>query len=155
MENKDTILFQEPVSLEPVDSISLDEKRLKLAELLSLGRTVKVIAGTLDVSESWVRLHKKDPEVITAVRELQNEAIQTAKLCIQSASVKAANKMDKLIDSSDEKIAMAASIDTLNRLGLKAADRKEETININYSQMSPEQLKKEIEERIKALRGDD
>jgi DNA-binding CsgD family transcriptional regulator len=153
-DNQDIILTEEPIVVD-LEIHGLDEKRMKLAELLSLGRSIKEIAVQLNKSPAWVRAHKKDADVIAMVKELQAEALQSAKMCIQSSTIKAALKIEELIDSKDERIALAAATNTLDRVGLKAAEKKEENITLTYTHMSKEELTASIMERIQALRGEE
>ena len=151
MLNKDIILAQES---KEIKEIELDDRLYKLSEYLSMGIPIKDLAERLSRSEAWVRKYRKDPRVVSFVKELQAEALQSAKLCIQNTTIKAALKIEALIDDPDPKIALAASTNTLDRVGLKAAEKKEETININYAHMTNEEIRESIESRLRALRGE-
>lgn len=131
--------------------IEIDERRTMLAQQVSLGLGVGQIADSLQVSEAWVRNHKRDPEVGALVKELQLEAVTAAKLAVTHASVLAAQTMTNLLDCPKPEIQLSAAKDILDRLGIKTAQKTESTVNIKYADLSRDEIKQSLASRMAAL----
>ena len=144
------ILEKEPKEHNEVIVIEMDQAKIQLAQMAALGNSVTVIANTLGRSEAWVRQYKKSNDVKALVMELQREAIESAKLTLTNGAAKAAETICLLMEDSNPGIKLAASRDVLDRLGMKAVERKEITTNVNIN-ADPEERKKLLMERFKRL----
>src|SRR5262245_46895868 len=81
-------------------SVRLTRDRVRrLAELLIAGCTRKEIAKTLDVSPRTVTRWKQDPAVQAEYDRLLKRGPET----------RALEKLDRLLDSNDDKVALAAA----------------------------------------------
>lgn len=141
------ILTIEPEQGEEGLAIPPDQNKLMLAEMLSVGKSTKEIAANLDRSEAWVRKWKKDPGVQGLVMQLHNEAVETAKSIIVSGTQKAASTLVDLMDTGPASIRLAAAKDILDRLGMKAPDKKqiEATVNVTSGLSREERMARIIE----------
>lgn len=141
------ILTMEPEQSAEGLAIPPDQTKLMLAEMLSVGKSTKEIAENLDRSDAWVRKWKKDPGVVAMVNELHGEAVETAKSVIISGTQKAASTIVDLLDTGPASIRLAAAKDILDRLGMKAPDRKqiEATVNVNSGLSREERLARILE----------
>ena len=127
------ILTMEPEQSAEGLAVPPDQTKLMLAEMLSVGKSTKDIAANLDRSEAWVRRWKKDPGVMSLVAELHSEAVETAKSVLVSGTQKAASTIVDLMDTGPASIRLAAAKDILDRLGMKAPDRKQIEANVNVN----------------------
>ena len=157
--NTKSLLVEQPKEYNnKPELLSLDERKIKLAEYISLGYKPTQIAEILGVSVGWVRTNKKDQAVTKLVSELQAEALDSARKKIVDNTQKAAEKIIFLMEqSSDERVQLAAAKDLLDRSGIKDKDSQGHsgnTINFNFSQMSMDELKIAILTRVKNLGWD-
>ncbi len=149
-DNQSKELFNmDPEDTSDVVEVQMDQAKAMLAQMTALGQPVKAIAETLGRSEAWVRSHRKDEDVKVVVMALQREAIESAQAAITSSSVEAAQKLRELITNPNPGISLAACKDILDRLGLRAVERKEVTTTVVTA--DPEERKRLLLERIKRL----
>ena len=139
-----------PVVLE-TEAISLDQRFIALAQALAMGYKTVDIAAQLAVSEAWVREHKKDPDVVKLVSDLQSEALANAKTILTVSSEQAARKLTELLEASKESVALGAANSILDRNGLKVPDKVEHTNNLFVGVMSTEEIKAQLRSRLAAL----
>ncbi len=153
--SEEELIDREPEEIVEIENY-IDDKRALLAQKLSMGKRICDIAYELNVSEAWVRTHKKDKEVVALMRELQREAIEYAKNAITYGSVRAVETINELMsEMAPPQVRLAAAKDILDRLGFKAAERSEVTHNIRFSNLSPEERKADLKERIRILESDE
>lgn len=156
--SQEPLLLEPPKSRETREVLSLDEKRLRLAEMLASGYKPIEIAEELGVSTGWVRTHKRDGDVVKIVNDLQSEALESAKRYLVSKTVKAAKTIGTLMEfSKDEKVQLAAAKDLLERGGIKINESQQSvgtTINFNFQNMSAEELQIALITRMRALETD-
>lgn len=143
------IFNNDPVEPRIVE-LTIDESKAMLAQKAAMGISVKDIAHQLGRSEAWVRQYKKEPEIRAIITELQKEALECAKLTITAGTALAAETMVKLLADPNPGIKLGAARDLLDRLGLKAPDRKQVEANITIT-ADPIERKKQLMERIKRL----
>lgn len=115
------------------EKLPLDEVMINLAQMLSVGKTTSEIALALDRSVNWVRTHKRDEDVISLVNLLHKEAVESARSVIIGNTEKAASTIVTMMDLGPPSVRLAAAKDLLDRLGMKAPDKKqiETTVNVN------------------------
>lgn len=154
--NNDDLILIEP-QLVSKEIIPMDERKIMLSQKLSLGYKVKEIARDLRVSEAWVREHRKDPGVRSFVKSLQEEAIDSAKHIMGNGTVKAANTILGLMDCGNDGIRLAAARDFLDRMGLNVSKQAPSgpTLNISFNNLSIEERKSNILDRLRVIHTDD
>jgi translation initiation factor 1 (eIF-1/SUI1) len=136
----------------------VDPLLVSLAINLACGNSIKNIAYELGRSEQWVRMHRKDREVVTIVNDLQKESIDQAKKILTHGSTKAANTMIDCMDSKNEAIKLAAARDFLDRnmIGVKQNPALQANIFLgDFLNMSKDERRKNLAQRITALRQGD
>lgn len=146
------LLTMVPVESDQGLEIPPDQTKLMLAEMLSVGKSTQEIADNLDKSTGWVRKWKKDPGVVSLVNELHMEAVASAKATIVSHTSKAASTIVELMDTGPATVRLAAAKDLLDRVGMKAPDRKQIEQNVTVQEgMSKEARLARILERANRL----
>lgn len=127
--------------------LPLDDEKLMLAEMLALGKSTEYISANLSRSAAWVRKWKKDPGVVALVNELHTEAVEGAKATIISGTQKAAATLVELVEQGPSTVRLAAAKDILDRIGMKAPDRKqiEQTVNVTTSMSREDRLARILE----------
>lgn len=119
---------------------TLDNDRLKLAEMISLGKSTAYIAAALEKTPNWVRQHRRDQDVSTFVQTLQMEAVDEAKSVLVSGTAKAANTIVEIMMEGPPSIRLSAAQDLLNRIGMRAPDKKEISQTVTYQVPREERL---------------
>ncbi len=152
--NKDNLIDKEPTELDIID-VGMDERRVMAAQKIALGFKISDIATELRVSEAWVRSVKKEPGVKQLVMALQREAIEQAKFSLTTSTTKAAKRLNELISSDNQGIALAASNSVLDRLGLTAktgiSQSSGPVVNVHIGSMGRDELRAEIKQRAVIL----
>ena len=102
-------------------SKELSGKQKRCIELMLEGELLlKDIAEELGVTPKTISTWKKDETFI----EVYEEAVKSA---LRYSAVKAMGKVEKLMDSSNDFVALYAAQDVLNRAGFKPTDKMELT----------------------------
>jgi DNA-binding CsgD family transcriptional regulator len=156
--NRDVIDDATETSLTVTDELPLDDKKLKVAEHIALGDSTSYIASIMGLSEYTVRKYRKEAKVRGVVNLLQLESLDRAKIVLTKSTERAAERMMELIDSANENIALSASTSILDRLGLKVQDKvapQAPVVNININNMSSDDLRKNIRERVSILEAEE
>lgn len=91
---------------------------------LAAGATVPDAARTAGVSLKTLKRWRRDQRFRDRVEERRREILTEATAKLTGSMTKAADKLGTLIDSADEKVALAASKSTLE-LGLKVREQLE------------------------------
>ena len=95
-------------------------KKSKHLEILSshvaMGKTIRAAAELIGISEATAYSISSSDEFRQAVTRLRSEAVEQAVSVLTSNATKASNALVKLLDSSDEKIVLAASSKLLGSL---------------------------------------
>lgn len=130
-----------------------DQTLIELAEMTSLGLTVRDMAQRLNKSEAWVRTHRRDPEVVALSNMLKQEAIETAKTTLISGTAIAAKTLVALASDpgSPGFVRLSAAKDLLDRVGLKTPERKQVEATVHVNDLPREERLASIKERIRRL----
>lgn len=118
------------------DSLSPNHRRF-VTLYLSGQYTLLKIAELLGVHANTVRKWMKRDDVSTYLTEMQIEQNALVKMQLNQMTVKATNKLNDLIDSNIDGVALQAVKDVLDRGGHKAKQevKKEVTITTYEQQM--------------------
>lgn len=95
-----------------------DEFLIRLYTLNASGVPVKDISEILKVQKVHLQEILKSQDYIAVAQVISKDIVDYARLNLASATTLAVNKMVSLIESEDEKIALRASIEVLNRVGI-------------------------------------
>ena len=139
MDTFESLAMTVPVE-ETKELCTLDSDRLKLAEMISLGKPTAYIVAALDKTPNWVRQHRKDPDVSAFVQVLQSEAVEQAKSVLVSGTAKAADTIIEIMTDGPPSIRLSAAQDLLNRIGMRAPDKKEISQTVTYQVPREERL---------------
>lgn len=102
--------------------MALSNKKLKAIDMLVYTKMQKQeIAEELKVSPSTISVWQKDDEFQEALKEEMQRGFK-------DMAIKARRKLDKLMDSDNEGIALAASREVLNKAGYNEVQKIEQTI---------------------------
>lgn len=102
--------------------MTLNNKQLQAIELLVYTKKLKQeIAAEVGVSGTTMSTWLKKDEFQEAIKAEMNRAFQPL-------AYKARQRLENLIDSSNEQVALAASKDALDRAGFSATQKVENTI---------------------------
>lgn len=157
-EGESSLLRRDPVLDIIPQEEPLNEQEIMLAQRVAMGYKVKDIANLLNRSEAWVRSKKKDTRIVKLINDLQSEALDQAKRAINHTTLAAALKIKDLMDSSlDERVQLAAAKYILD-IGIPKSDGAQAgnvINNFNFTNMTPEELKINILQRVKNLEMDD
>lgn len=134
-----TSLMTTPPS-ESVETTGVDAESLSLAQMVALGKSTADIADSLGHTVNWVRQHKKDDKVQAVVNMLQMECIEQAKSTIINGTTKATEAILQIIESGPPKERLKASQDLLDRIGLRAPEKKEVNQTVTYQVPREERL---------------
>lgn len=134
-----TSLITTPPS-ESVEPTSIDSERLSLAEMVAIGKSTADIADSLGHTVNWVRQHKKDTDVQAVVQTLQMECVEQAKSVIINGTTKATEAILQIIESGPPKERLKASQDLLDRIGLRAPEKREVSQTVTYHVPREERL---------------
>jgi hypothetical protein len=93
----------------PATAGNHEARRRALALGLARGLTVKDAARAARVSERTAYLWRSEPVFASLVKELQGELFALAVAKLAGMNGKAADRLDALLDSDDEKVVLAAS----------------------------------------------
>jgi hypothetical protein len=96
----------------------------RAAVALAGGATVPAAAEAAGVAVKTLRRWRKDDRFAARVEAIRADVLSQATNRLTSSMTRAADKLDKLIDAADEKIALQASKSTLE-IGLKVRDQLE------------------------------
>lgn len=111
--------------------------------------TLKKIAELLNVHENTIRKWMKRDDVSTYLSEMQEEQQQLVKMQLASMTVKATNKLNSLIDSNIDGVALQAVKDVLDRGGHKAKQEVKKDITITtYEQQIKEIMNETMQDII-------
>ncbi len=99
----------------------LSQKMLKAAELL-FRHTDEEVARKLKISRATLDTWKRDPEFAQALCDFVRDNRLTAIRFISKRVVEAAQELEAMIRSADEKVRHKVIIDLLKASGLLAAD---------------------------------
>jgi len=133
------------------DRMAMNETLFSLCQMLALGKPTSYIAESLDKSEAWVRQHKKDSDVVSQVNALHGESVEAARAVIVNGTTKAAETIVELATSGPASIRLAASKDLLDRIGLRAPDKKEIETTVKVNSVPREDRMAAILERAARL----
>ena len=101
---------------------NLNNKQLKCIELMVYSDKLKQeIAEELKVSPATISVWQKKEEFQNALRLEMNRGFSTM-------AVKARKKLDSLLDSNNQGIALAAAREVLNKAGYNEVQKIEQTI---------------------------
>ena len=107
--------------------MALNNKKIKAIDMLVYTTMQKQeIAKELKVSCSTISVWQKDPEFQEALKEEMTRGFK-------EMAYKARRNLDKLMDSKNEGIALAASKEVLNRSGYSDVQVIEQTLNTDIS----------------------
>lgn len=123
--NFNSLIINEPEDLVEGLELPMSEIKLTLAQMLALGKPTSYIAEQLNKSPAWVRQHKRDLDVLNLVTLIHREAVEAAKSTIISGTTKAAETIVYLVETAPAPVRLAAAKDILDRIGLKAPDKKQ------------------------------
>lgn len=102
--------------------MALNNKQLRAVDMLVYTKMQKQeIAKELNVSCSTISVWLKKPEFEEALKAEMHRGFQPL-------AYKARHRLENLIDSSNEQVALAASKDVLDRAGFSATQKVENTI---------------------------
>lgn len=88
-----------------------------LAPLIASGSSIRDACQTAGCSEATGYGLASTDEFRQLVAQIRTQAVQQAVGILTNAATKAAQKLEKLLDSGDEKIVLAASSKLLDRVG--------------------------------------
>jgi len=97
----------------------IPNRKFKALELRAMAWQIKDIAEELHVSDRTIRKWFKEPEVIHYWKKIKDVMIIEAKRILRAALIPAANKMAKLLKSSNEKTSFKAAVYILRTFGLQ------------------------------------
>ncbi|MBE0448408.1 MAG: hypothetical protein IBX64_09985 [Actinobacteria bacterium] len=129
----------------------LQNHHYRAMELRLLGKTYAEIGEELGRKEASVKGWFIDPLFKSEFEALKAEGIERAKASIAESAARAARRVIEILDSDDERPALSAAKDILDRAGLgttsKAQIEHKGTINQGYdfSYMTDEELERELE----------
>jgi|LGOV01.1.fsa_nt_gb hypothetical protein len=129
-----------------------DEFLIRLATLNSSGVPVKDIADIFKLGKKDILKVLNSRDYAAVKQLLTKDIVEYARNTLATASIKAVSKMIELIDSEDSKIALRASIEVLNRVGIDAP--KKIDVNVKHTliqEMSNDQLESIISASKKAI----
>lgn len=102
--------------------MALSNKKLKAIDMLVYTDMQKqAIAEVLKVSPCTMSVWQKDPEFQEALKEEMNRGFK-------DMAIKARKKLNRLMDSDNEGISLAASREVLNRAGYSEVQKIEQTL---------------------------
>lgn len=133
------------------EKLPMDETLFNMCQMLSVGKTTTYIAGSLGKSEAWVRQHKKDPVIIAQVNSLHNESVEAARAVLVSGTTRAAETIVELVENGPATIRLAAAKDMLDRIGMRAPDRKQIETTVRVNNVPREERMAAIMERAARL----
>jgi DNA-binding CsgD family transcriptional regulator len=146
-----SLVSAEPKEISDGIELPLNEIELQLAQMISMGKTTDYMAEQLNKSVHWVRTHKKDKRIIGLVNTLHYEAVEVARAKIVSSTGKAAETIVDLIDKGPAPVRLAAAKDVLDRIGLKAPDKKQIETTVTVNNIPKEERLAAIKERALRL----
>lgn len=148
--NLTSLMEAKPVEESAIMELTLDAAEIQVAEMMAVGKTTRDIAQAIGRSVSWVRGKKKDPNIIQMVRTLQMEAVDAARYAIVANTSAAADAIVCLAKNGPPAVQLSAAKDILDRIGMRAPDKKqiEATVNVNISR---EERLANIKERLSRL----
>lgn len=153
-ENLASLMVATPLENADGIDIPLDQIELTLIEMIVAGKTTSNIANELRKSANWVRTRRKDPRIIQMVQNLQMEAVDAAKTTIVQNTYKAAEAIVNLVESGPPAVKLAAAKDILDRIGLKAPDRKQIEATVIVKDMTADERRASIRARLVRLGRD-
>lgn len=98
------------------ESAGLNQRQVRAATLIAMGRTIKAAAQEAGCSERWCREWATRPEFKAYVAHLQSLVIRRSVGMLTRATTKAVRRLVKLMDSEDEGIQLRSSTAVLDML---------------------------------------
>jgi hypothetical protein len=151
--DQNTVFDVDPTTKAPIVELEIDERKAMLAQFLAMGKSTAEISVQLEVSEAWVRMHKKEPEVKSIVSALQKEALESAKHMVTYSSRKAAETLDQLLSDSNPGIKLAAANSILDRTGIRPPE-KGSMVNVQVN-ISNEEKQQRLQSRLERMKNNE
>tara|TARA_R100001510_G_scaffold40341_1_gene36713 strand:- start:146 stop:580 length:435 start_codon:yes stop_codon:yes gene_type:complete len=104
---------------------TLTEKQVHAARLQASGMIMREISAEVGVSRRQLYRWRDVPAYSLLVRQLKTDTARAARDTLESGARKAARRILELVDSSDEKVALAAATTLLDRTGHPKTERRE------------------------------
>ncbi len=124
-----------------IDTLELAPKPYQAARLQALGFSPREVCEKLGVSASWFSVNAQSPLFKATVREFQleyDEAARTAQRVITEAAPRAAEKLVKILDATDNpaispRLIKEVAVEVLKGSGAIKSESSSPQININLS----------------------
>lgn len=104
---------------------TLTEKQIHAARLEASGMIMREISVEVGVSRRQLYRWRDVPAYAVFVRQLKEDTARAARHTLESGARKAAARILSLVDSDDEKVALAAATTLLDRTGHPKTERRE------------------------------
>lgn len=104
----------------------------------------KEIAGIINRAPSTVTKWLRKPEVINYINAVQREETEIVKQALKSLQLKAAYKLNDLLDSEDDAVALNTVKEILNRTGHVVTQEK----NVKITHQTFEEKLKRLDENL-------
>ena len=102
-----------------------DVNLTRFAYFFMQGYSMTQIAEALGIDKSIAVRIRSSEEFRAVLNTLSAEVIATAQVFLQASALKAVRTLIQSMDSSNEKVRLAASVEVLDRVGLKSPDKLE------------------------------
>lgn len=122
------------------------------------GETVAEVAATLNLAPRTAYRWAADPAIVARVEALQAEGVADAMRFLKGRAMKAARRLDELLDIEDGKFGGAAvnlgsAKDMLDRVGLKAAENVNIRGAIDLDELTPDERAARLAALLDAVEG--
>jgi transposase-like protein len=122
----------------------LDERRLKICELLAEGKTMTSIAESVGVSRNTIYEWKKEDEVKARLAELEQDFISSTKRAVIGYGPQAVAQLKRLAEGAEsEKVRLDATKTLLDKVisnatRIELTDGRDNADNVNIDVLNEE-----------------
>lgn len=135
----------------PMRSDSLS--RGEIVRLRLLRMTASEIADALGAKRDTVSGILQEPEVVAAIAEAEEGALEDAKAAMRTMTRKAAQVLHEALSSDDERIRVDAAKTLLTKAGADAPSKSEQKAAVEVKTEERALTLEEIEMRIRAIKA--
>jgi len=122
-----------------VPKCPMGDRHIKCAEMTYMGEPVVNIAESLGVTKNTVYAWRRREDVLDYMSQLRGAAQAATRATIVGATSAAASRIVELVGSSDQRVALAAAQDLLNRGGHPKGERLDLGGAVATTDMTPAQ----------------